>query len=271
MPVGKVALRGSVVKYVIETAGVGRQLKIQFDTVNVVANALTNGGAVTGASCDSTGTDHTYLCTNSASSFTVSVPLKSHSLSKSLDISVIVTTPSGTDCAIGTKSIPISSNDDECQIVLDGAYCWDETTQCFYTECPPASKRKRAKRELVHRVVLPMTFAVSYRRIKAHGHAMRNSHESKCGPRFELLVDGRVQFLSTERQFLSQGTVTFFGNATVLPNSMSTYEFRVVPTGCSHSKLLIWDEHRLVLSTPEDDVMLDEEEFISRKFASVDF
>jgi hypothetical protein len=85
------------------------------------------------------------------------------------------------------------------------------------------------------------------------------------------LVDGNIQYLSSESRFLSQGTMTFFGNATVLPNSLTTYEFRVVPTACAHSKLLIWDEHRLVLSTPEDDVWVNEAEFNAPRFSNVNF
>jgi hypothetical protein len=278
VPLGKVAMRGGVVKYVIATAEAGRQLKIQFDAVNVVPKPLESiDGSVRGASCESFNSDYMYVCTNTEASFTIAVPLNSRKLSQSLDIGVIVMSASGTDCAYGTKSLPIKGTDDECQIVYDGAYCWDPATQCFYAECPPTSSEAEERRRmggataLVHRVVLPMTFAVSYRRVKAHGHALRNSHESRCGPRFEFLVDGRVQFLSTERQFLSQGTLTFFGNATVLPGDMSKYEFRVVPTECAHSKLLIWNEHRLVLSTPKDDVLHNEEAFQAKKFANVNF
>lgn len=61
-------------RYVIQTAAAGRQLKIQFDTVNVVPLPLANGGAVSGASC--VARDFTYVCTNTAAAFAVTVPLR---------------------------------------------------------------------------------------------------------------------------------------------------------------------------------------------------
>jgi len=271
--VGKVALRGGVVTYRIATGDVGRELKIQFDPVNVEAAALTSaGGSVSGAECVAR-TSHTCVCVNSAPVFNVSVAVKAHQVSASLDISVIATAGAasgGVDCAMASKSIPIKGTDDLCQIVHDGTYCWDEAEQCFHAECAPERRRKkRVGHATSRRVVLPMTFALSYRRVKAHEAALRNSHESACGPRFEFLVDGHTQFLSAQQRFLSQGTLTFFGNATVLPNNQSTYEFRLGATaGCVHSRLLIWNEHRLVLSTPKDDVALDAHLFDATKFAS---
>jgi hypothetical protein len=116
-----------------------------------------------------------------------------------------------------------------------------------------------------------MTFSLSYRRVKAHSRGLRNSHESQCGPRFEFLVDGRAQFLSTEQRFLSEGTLTYFGNATIAPNVNAVYEFRVGATDCDHSKLLVWGEHRLVLSEPKDRIQVDLETLENKKFAGVDF
>jgi len=185
-----------------------------------------------------------------------------------LDVTAFLSTiDGGADCALASRSIPLNGDDLLCAIVKSGAYCWKSATQCFAPTCD-SSTRKRA---LSERVVLPMTYAVSYRRVKAHSKSLRNSHEATCGPRFEFLVDGRTQFLSTERQFLSQGTLSFSANATVLPDNMSTYEFRVTPTECQHSKLLLWDEHILVASAPEAAVLVDDDTLNARKFANVDF
>jgi hypothetical protein len=70
---------------------------------------------------------------------------------------------------------------------------------------------------------------------------------------------------------LSQGTLTYFGNATVLPDEQSTYEFRVVPTVCEHSRLLVWDEQRLVTSIPIATIEVERDLFKAKKFANVDF
>lgn len=85
------------------------------------------------------------------------------------------------------------------------------------------------------------------------------------------MVDGNIQYLSSESRFLSQGTMTFFGNATVLPNSLTTYEFRVVPTDCKHCRLLVWNEHPLVTSTPIATIAVDAGLLEAKPFASVDF
>jgi hypothetical protein len=117
----------------------------------------------------------------------------------------------------------------------------------------------------------PLSYSISYRRVKSHDKHLRNSHETSCGPRFEFLVDGQTQFLSTEERFLSQGTLNFFGNATVVADQRLLFEFRVVPTGCEHSKLLVWNEQALVRNQEIAVVTLDGDSFFARKFATVDF
>lgn len=272
---GEVAMRGRPLHFQIKTGGVGRVLKIQFDT-NVVAAPLdaSSGGVVVGANCiPSALSDLGYVCTNVAPTIKIEVQLKSSRLSAMLDVAAIVSNSGTADCAMASKTIPIVGGSDECQIVANGVRCWNPITQCFHNsveECESSEANER-KRGLVERFALPMTFAVSYRRVKAHASALRNSHESRCGPRYTFLVDGQQQFLSTDERFLSQGTLLFSGNATVVPFQMSTYEFRVSPTDCSHSKLLVWGERPRVSSVPVGVEVGLSEEFDAKKFANVEF
>jgi hypothetical protein len=272
VPNRRTVLAGQVVVYTIKSrGGPNRHVKLQFDEINLVEKPLlgANGGGVTDATCTLlTTSDFTYVCTPTGASFTVSVRVQSvGALSSALELTALLSDDGSTDCAIDSKSVQINgANNGDCGITESGSTCYDAEAHCFTATCPPT--RKRAT---VTASVFPMTFSIDYRRIKSHHGHLRNSHETTCGPRYEFLVDGQTQFLSSEQRFLSQGTLSFSGNATIIPGQQMLVEFRVVPTECEHSKLLVWNERALVSPDEIGEVEVDRDSFLAKKFANVDF
>jgi hypothetical protein len=272
VPNRRTVLENQVVVCTIKSrGGTSRHVKLQFDEINLVEKPLlgANGGGFTGATCTLlTTSDFTYVCTPTGASFTVSVRVRSSgSLSSALELTALLGDDAGTDCAIDSKSVQINgANNNGCGITESGSTCYDAEAHCFTATCP--STRKRST---VTASVFPMTFRIDYRRVKSHDSHLRNSHETSCGPRFEFLVDSQTQFLSSEQRFLSQGTLTFAGNATIVAGQQVFVEFRVVAVQCEHSKLLVWNQHALVSPDEIDEVELERDSFLAQKFANVDF
>jgi hypothetical protein len=162
-----------------------------------------------------------------------------------VEMTAIVTTQFGRDCALATGRIAITAGQQTSgtcgSISSSGLFCFDQAGQCF-TNVGCSTKRVTTQ---IFRV-FPMTYSVGYRRVKSTGK-LRNSYESKCGPRFEFTVDGIPQFLSTEAAFLSQGVLSFSGNTTLRADgSLNDVKFNLRPVGCKKSKLLVFDEQALV-------------------------
>jgi hypothetical protein len=100
-----------------------------------------------------------------------------------------------------------------------------------------------------------MTFSVDYRRVHSKRAKLVNSREESCGPRFTFVVNGEVQFISTQAAFLSQGRFSVAGNASLPIAEPVNIEFRTIANGCKHSKLLVFNEAALV--DTRDEKLLD--------------
>jgi len=255
------------------TATPSRVVKLVFNPGAVSANPiLTNGGSVTpaGICTVNPNTPFTYTCEPGMSgSFVVKVRVRSDATAHSVELSSIVSTTFGRDCAVAFESIQISNPAAPAggcvSLTTSGTFCYDEVSHCFkLSNCQ--TTRKRASPGV--RRIFPMTYAISYRRIRDDTRSLRNSHETSCGPRFSFLVDGVPQYLSTQSEFLSQGRLSFFGNASLPFPSVFKVDFVTTAYGCDHSKLLVFNEDALITDQELDTVF---EEPPVNRFADVKF
>jgi hypothetical protein len=202
----------------------------------------------TGVTCDQIVGTGTFNCETALSSFDITVTLLSNTRAKALQVSAIVTTGLGRDCAVGFATIPISNPTLQtgcAALVGRGSFCFEASTECFKVSgCTLSRKRALSKFR-----VFPLTYAVSYRRLTRDGTGL--SREDSCGPRFAFSVNNKLQLLSPQGgHFLSQGVFSFAHNAT-LPADGSTFDVDFVskPIGCVHSQLQLFNEQALIKPT----------------------
>jgi hypothetical protein len=239
-------------------------VKLTFDATNLDADPLNpTASSVVGASCTGPSGGFTYVCEPTSTSFFVTVTTRSEGLSSSLDLSAVLTAGSQ-DCAVDHESVEIFGGNSECSITAPGVYCYNPTTGCFDATC---SARKRAT-TLVR--THPFTYSLRYRRVKEHSGRFQNSHESDCGPRISILINGRVEFASPESEFLSEGVVSY-DSVINIPDGSFSIDFAVEPTDCDHSRILVWDEVREVSGQFVRQQQVDNNIVAAKQFAEVSF
>jgi hypothetical protein len=250
------------------------KVKIAFNKLAVAANSISGSGCIARGS-------HQVLC--GSGSYNVTASVQGGTVANAVEISAIVSSFDGRDCAVAFDSITINNGRSLCEneIVSDGVFCFDSTKNCFRRfNCPPPPK----KRALKTFDIFPMTYSVSYRRVvsrsssssesdssdieKQVGKKLVNSRESACGPRFTFRINREIQFLSTQGgDFLSQGFLSFAANATIpADGSQFKVSFETVAINCKESKLIAFDEHPRIGADPIDAKQLEEDR--SDKFAS---
>jgi hypothetical protein len=207
---------------------------------------LTNGGIVQGAICTLSNGQFEYVCFSSAPTFTVSVRVRAGATAN-LELKVEALSSGEFNCDDDEKFVEITDKSplspDCVDIDQNGKFCINNDNRCFQKAGTCTQNGKRAAEEYD---IFPMTYALSYRRVKKSSKKLQNSHENDCGPRFSFIVDDIPQFISTQATFLSQGVVTFFGNATLAANRDFEVKFQTIAVDCDHSSLLVFDEQKLI-------------------------